>query len=84
MRRNFLVHGNRPGAEARIQRNFHRELPYPFPLTRERFYGSSFNGKVTSAIMVRPPIRAMEILVEGSSKNERILLYKFIFNKFVL
>ena len=56
MRRNFLVHGNRPGAEARIQRNFHRELPYPFPLPEERFYRSSFNGKVAGTTIVCPTI----------------------------
>jgi len=56
MRRNFLVHGNHPGAEARIQRNFHRELPYPFLLPKNGFYRSSFNGKVAGAMMVCPTI----------------------------
>lgn len=54
MRRNFLVHGNRPGAEARIQRNFYRELPpilSSFPLARNVFTGVVLTEKSPSLVV---------------------------------
>lgn len=63
MRRNFLVHGNRPGAEARIQRNFHGELSYPFPLPRNVFTGVVLTEK--------SPVQRWDTSVDTSDKNPR-------------